>query len=78
MAEFIKMHGPALDGSGEIHESEVHPANVKAFEASGWAVGPIPSDPEPAEEPAPEPDPQSEEEQPAEEPKKKSAKKRRK
>jgi hypothetical protein len=36
----ITMHGPALDGSGETHQTEVHPDNVEAFKRSGWVEGP--------------------------------------
>lgn len=36
---FITMHGKALDGSGEVHQQEVHPENVEAFKRAGWVVG---------------------------------------
>ena len=37
--KFVTMHGKALDGSGEIHQQEVHEGNVEAFKRSGWVVG---------------------------------------
>jgi len=39
----IKMHGPALDGSDKIHETDVHEDNVAAFERAGWVKGQKPA-----------------------------------
>ncbi len=38
----IKMHGPALDGSGETHETNVHEDNIAAFKKAGWVEGELP------------------------------------
>lgn len=35
----VKMYGPALDESGDIHESNVHEDNVPAFIKAGWVEG---------------------------------------
>jgi hypothetical protein len=35
------MHGPALDGSGETHQTMVHPDNILAFKRAGWVEGEI-------------------------------------
>lgn len=39
MSEYIKMHGPAFDGSGKMAETDVHVDNIAAFKRSGWAEG---------------------------------------
>lgn len=39
--DHVKMHGPAIDGSGKSVEADVHKHNVHAFEQAGWTEGPL-------------------------------------
>lgn len=37
------MHGPAFDGSGKIIERDVPEADIQAYKAAGYKLGPLPA-----------------------------------